>query len=402
MTRVKTSDAKAALTAIVEENVRQAAGNNKFVAKHEQPLLEPYPLERAELLRAEGGKGTRVEVEPLVQRTLADADVVWSKHNPASSPASARYLSKAEVKAIRAESPALGELTELAYQRAQGANSGQTARLAVQSFFKTYDFAADDETGQLPLAAGLPGATRLDGRAPSVRATLPAGVRGAFDLYAKLAEADIGNVYLQRAKIAGHEVYVVYGVTDGDPAFLEVFDKSGKPLTSARLNGTSAPMFDDELFGRVRFHPSVVHAEGLLTEEGLSEPEDQAAAGQPPSDWPGVARLSQGQLHYDPQSFRLTQIEIPLAKDDPRFEVAVAAFEYLFEASLKYRLIGTDEPFRLGALREGELVLGPFTRLDGKTYEVAKWRDIDDGSFTLYFERNAEGRLRLHTSQFDN
>lgn len=402
MTRVRTSDAKAALRAIAEENARTAAGGNTLVAKHEQPKLEPYLDERAEILRTEGGKGARVKEATLVSRTLADADLVWSKHNPESNPASARYLSKAEIKAITKESPALGALTQLAYQRVASGGSGEAARIAVQSFLAAYDLTPDEETGQRPLAKGLPGATVLNGFDPATRASLPAGIRSAFDLYGKLQTGDIGNAYLQRAKIGGHEVFVLYATTDGDPAFLEVFDELGKPITSARINADTIIGFD-EVFGRTRFHPTIVHQDGLLTEEGLSEPDEQDAFGQPRSDWPGLVRTSQGQLHYDAsQGYRLTQVEIPIAKDDPRFEVAVAAFEYLFETSLKYRIIGTEEPFRLGALREGELVLGPFTRTDGKTYEVAKWKDIDDGSFTLYFERTAEGRLRLHTSQFDN
>lgn len=39
---------------------------------------------------------------------------------------------------------------------------------------------------------------------------------------------------------------------------------------------------------------------------------------------------------------------------------------------------------------------------DRKTYLVADWRDIDDGSFTLYFERLASGKLRLAIEQFNN
>lgn len=402
MTRVKTTDAKAALATLVGENVSRAAAGNKLVAKHEEPALQDYARERAGLMRAEGGKGTRVEVDALVGRVLADADVVWSTHNPASNPASARYLSKAEIEAIAKESPPLGALTRAAYQRVRGGGAAEAARAAVQSFFSTYVFAPDEVTGQRPLAAGLPGAVVLNGFDPAVRAGLPAGVRQAFDLYGKLQTGDIGNANLQRAQIGGHDVYVLYATTDGDPAFLEVFDPSGKPITSARINADTIIGFD-EVFGRSRFHPTIVHVDGLLTEEGLSEPEEQDAQGQPRSDWPGLLRTSQGQLHYDAgQGYRLTQVELPIAKDDPRFEVAVAAFEYLFESSLKYRIIGTEEPFRLGAQREGELVLGPFTRPDGKTYEVAKWRDIDDGSFTLYFERTPDGRLRLHTSQFDN
>jgi hypothetical protein len=406
MTNVKSVDARLILEALIKDNAREAAGSNTLVSRPEEAKLVPYSAERAALMRAEGGRGARVKEQPLVERTLQDAQEIWSKYNPASNPASALYLSKAEIAAITEESSALGALTQLAYDRVRGGSSSSgidAARVAVQTFFKTYNFAADDVTGQLPLAAGLPGATVLDGRSAAVRGTLPGSVRESFDVYDKLSDADIGNVYLQRAQISGHQVYIVYGVTDGDPAFLEVFGATGQPVTSARLNGTSTPLFDDSFFGRPRFHPTIVREQGLLTEEGLSEPAEQIAAGQPLSNWPGVTRLSTGELHYDAgNTYRLTDVEIPMTKDDPRYDVAVAAFEYLWEMGLKYRIVGSTDPFRLGALREGELVLGPFTRNDGKTYEVAKWRDIDDGSFTLYFERTSGEQLRLHTSQFDN
>jgi hypothetical protein len=40
--------------------------------------------------------------------------------------------------------------------------------------------------------------------------------------------------------------------------------------------------------------------------------------------------------------------------------------------------------------------------VDGKTYEVADRKDIDDGSFTLYFDRTPEGRLELAIRQYNN
>ena len=53
--------------------------------------------------------------------------------------------------------------------------------------------------------------------------------------------------------------------------------------------------------------------------------------------------------------------------------------------------------------------LGTFTRADGKTYQVADWVDTSSASTgstgttamntTLYFDRTADGRLRLATIQ---
>jgi hypothetical protein len=235
-----------------------------------------------------------------------------------------------------------------------------------------------------------------------VRAKLAPDVRRAFDVYARLEDADVGRAYLQRATIAGHEVHVVYAATDGDPSFLEVFDAKGKPLTSARLDGEQILAWD-ELFGRARFHPRVARLDQPKNEEGLSEPPEQAAAGQPPSDWPGALRLEQGTLAYAPdRGYRLTTLDVPALAGAPQRELATAALEFLWEESLKYRVVGGAEPFTLGMLNQGTLALGAWARPDGKTYEVAKWRDIDDGSYTLYFDRAEGQRLRLATVQFDN
>jgi hypothetical protein len=401
MTRVKMTEARQALRALVEGEVAQAAGKDGVVSKRDEAKLDPFLAERSTALRAEGGKGTRVRADALVARTVADAEAVWTKFNPPGT-ADARFLSKGEVEQVASDTPALARLTRLAHVRAAEGPSPSGAKAAVEQFFGSFSFAPDDTTGVRPLAAGLPGATVLDGRAPAVRAKLAPDVRRAFDVYARLEDADVGRAYLQRATIGVHEVHVVYAATDGDPSFLEVFDAKGRPLTSARLDGDRVLAWD-EVFGRARFHPSVAQLDQPKNEEGLSEPADRAAAGQPPSDWPGALRLEQGTLGYDPsRGYRLTTIDAPALAGAPQRELATAALEFLWETSLKYRIVGGAEPFELGALKEGTLALGAWARPDGKTYEVAKWRDIDDGSFTLYFDRAEGQRLRLATIQFDN
>jgi hypothetical protein len=401
MTRVKMTDARQALRSLVEGEVAQAAGKDGIVSKRDEAKLDPFLVQRASALRVEGGKGTRVRADALVARSVADAEAVWTKFNPPGT-VDARFLSKGEVEQVASDTPALARLTRLAHVRAAGGSSPAEAKAAVEAFFATFAFAPDDLTGVRPLAAGLPGATVLDGRAPEVRAKLAPDVRRAFDVYARLEDADVGRAYLQRATIAGHEVHVVYAATDGDPSFLEVFDAKGKPLTSARLDGEQILAWD-ELFGRARFHPRVARLDQPKNEEGLSEPPEQAAAGQPPSDWPGALRLEQGTLAYAPdRGYRLTTLDVPALAGAPQRELATAALEFLWEESLKYRVVGGAEPFTLGMLNQGTLALGAWARPDGKTYEVAKWRDIDDGSYTLYFDRAEGQRLRLATVQFDN
>ncbi len=402
MTRVKTTDAQAALAQLVRERAEAAAGNNTVISRAEAQTLDPFLGRAAQAVRAEGGKGARVTVDALQARAVADAAPVWAKANPPGGVGGA-LLSRAEVRKIAQDDPALGALSQLAYLRASQASGSGDAASAVRSFFGSFDFTANEDTGQRPIHHPINGGTLIDARPifPANRASVPAAVLAAYDVYGRAMAADTATVTLQRTKIAGHDVYLVATGTDGDAGHLEVLDKKGAPLASARLHA-NALLGWDEVFGRTRFTPQLVALDAPASMEGYSEPETQLAAGQVPSDWPGDATLAQGQLHYDPTSTRLTTLSLPGVEGQPRHELAAAALEYLWERSLKFRVQGSDDPFLLGPLREGTMVLGSFTRPDGQTYEVADWRDIDDGSFTLYFDRTAEGRLKLAIEQFNN
>jgi hypothetical protein len=133
-------------------------------------------------------------------------------------------------------------------------------------------------------------------------------------------------------------------------------------------------------------------------DEGLSEPDELLAAGQVPRDWTPAVHLDKGFVRSANGAFTGFETTVPMTKEQK--EVATAAFAHLWDVALKHRMA---DPFELGALREGTLKVGRFKRSDdGKTYLVADWRDIDDASFTLYFERLASGKLRLAIEQFNN
>lgn len=135
-------------------------------------------------------------------------------------------------------------------------------------------------------------------------------------------------------------------------------------------------------------------------DEGLSEPDELLAAGQVPRDWVPAVAVDRGTLQHDGTKLVGFDTTVPLTP--AQAEVATAAFTFLFEQTFQYRVDG-PAPLELGPTRQGTLKLGDFTRSDdGKTYLVADWRDIDDASFTLYYQRVSDGRLRLAISQFNN
>jgi len=402
MVRVTVADATVALQELVTDAAKKAAGSNTLLSQAEQKTLDPFLGRAADRVRAAGGKGARVSVASLTSQAVTDAAQAWSLQNKPGS--GQKFLSQKEIQAVAAQDPALGALSKMAYLRVSQGTGGGDIKAAVTSFFDHYNFAnTDPDVGGHPLAQGLPGATRIDARPifPQNRASVPAGVLASYDFYNRAMENDWATVILQKAKIDGHDVFINYMTTDGDAQYLEIFDKKGAPVASARLNADTLLGWD-EVFGRTRFQEAMVWLDEFATQEGLSQPADAIAAGQVSPDWTGDLSLSQGRLHYN-EFYRLGRIDLPAAEGSPRHELALASFEYLWDRSLRARVQGGSEPFLLGSMREGTMELGAFTRpTDGKVFEVAKWKDIDDGSFTLYFDRTAEGRLKLAIEQFDN
>lgn len=370
MSKVKTADAFEGLRQVVIEKTQ--AG----------PEKDPFLRRVRDEVRADHSRATRTRV---VEHALEKAGQVWERHNPSSNAADARYFSDAELNAVTRDDPALGALSKLARMRAGQSEGSLAAAAAVRDFFDRYAFGPD-------LHAALPGGKKL-----SDASEAPAKVAESYNFYDRAEQAGWATTSLQRSKIAGHTVYIVYCSTDGDYGHLEVLDKKGAPLASARLSGDQLIGWD-EAFGRTRFSEAMVSLDAPKVEDGLSEAPERAAAGQAPQDWAGDLRLTQGRLRYDATG-RLGALELPQAVGSSRLELAAAAFEWLWGNSLKYRVQGSRDPFLLGEHRAGTLTLGSFTRGDGKTYEVADWRDIDDASFTLYFNRTAEGRLRMAAQQ---
>jgi hypothetical protein len=76
MTRVKTTDAAAALTTILSEQAKAAAGSNMLISKTEEQALNPVLQRAAIAIRDEGGKDTRVTVDAVVDRAATESVAV--------------------------------------------------------------------------------------------------------------------------------------------------------------------------------------------------------------------------------------------------------------------------------------------------------------------------------------
>jgi hypothetical protein len=117
MTRVKTQDVSTALTTILSEQAKAAAGNNTQISKTEEQTLTPVLQRAATALRDEGGRGTRVTVDAVVARATTDSMAVWGRFNANNQGRDGAWLSNDEVKDIARADPALGALTEQALLR---------------------------------------------------------------------------------------------------------------------------------------------------------------------------------------------------------------------------------------------------------------------------------------------
>ncbi len=104
MARVRTADVLATVNRTVQEQAAAAAGNNTLISHSEQTTL-PADLDAvAQAMRADGGPGTLVGVDALVQRaTSAIKDAVDS-----ANVRGAQWLSKVEIKALVEAQPAIG------------------------------------------------------------------------------------------------------------------------------------------------------------------------------------------------------------------------------------------------------------------------------------------------------
>ncbi|MEM9490356.1 MAG: hypothetical protein AAGC55_14515 [Myxococcota bacterium] len=391
---LRTEHAAAALRALLEENARKAADENTLIARGEESALHPFLMRFASIIRTEGGPGTLVRVDALVERAMAQAMAVWELYNAPSNERDARFLSLDEIAAIEAADLPLGALTRAARERAL-APADAALVTAVQAWFERPDF---DRTSFR--RDSLPGGGRVDVRVGQPeRDTVPALVAAAFDFYARAEAADIASVSLHRGTIDGHELWAVYTSTDGDDAYLEVLDRNGITVIGARYLADS--MIWDDFPGRVRLAPRWTRLDGYESEEGLHEPDERAAAGQPPMDWAGELRIDQGRI--DHVGALMGSVDFgELTLTDEQRDLAVAGLEMLWELHLRH-VVGNDErPLTLGGNAQGVLAVGPFTRsTSGETFLTADWRDIDNSSYVLYFDTGSFG-LRLRIQQYDN
>ena len=368
-----------ALRSCVHAEVTAVAQGNAFVSRREQRSLSAFLDDLADQIRAEGGRGARVRVDVLVERAVAEAVADWADRVP--------WLDEAGVRAVEAARPALGLLTR---KVAESLRPTQDIRAWFEAFdFRNRRFSVD----------GLPKGARVDAReGQPERHSVPGPVLAAFDFYFRAEQRDVGSVSLHRGVVAGRAVWAVYTSTDGDDAYLEVLDEGGRTLEGARLMAGELVAWDD-FDQRVRLSAVFLRLDDPAFEEGMSEPEERAAAGQPPMGWGGARKLLEGELRGR-RGFLVTAKFGEPALAPPDRNLAIAAFDYLWDVHLRHA--ANRGKVTLGPNAQGVLTIGPFVRCTtGERFLVADWRDIDDGSYVLYFRQSAD-RLVLATVQFDN
>ena len=375
-------DASGALWLQITREVTRAAGANRWVSRKEQRRLGPFLFRVAERLREEGGRGARVRSDLLVDRAVAEVQAAWRRARG--------WLTPEEQAAVAEADPEIG-----AWTAAVAATLGQDP---VRSWFDAFPFAT-----QRFAEEGLPDGRRVDARKGRAgRRGLPEALRDAFDFYHRAEAADLGSVSLHEGSVGGMALWAIFVTTDGDDAYLEVRDADGTLREGARLLAGSIVAWD-QFPGQVRLAPFWLRLDQPKHEEGLSEDFERAQAGQPSLGFKGELRIPDGRL--------VAREGVLVALDLGGFVLApglrpwvFAAFSWLWEVHLRHRA-GPPGPSG-GTVVEirsnGVLSVGPFLRRPTKqTFRVADWRDIDDGSYVLYFDSRAT-RPVLRIVQFDN
>lgn len=391
MPRFLTTDAAVTtLRQLFEAGAHVAADENTLIARDEQSDLHPYLRRIADELRADGGPGARVHVDALVDRAVHDALGVWNRHNPPGPGRDSLFLSLDEIDAISDEDPDLGAFTRAVRQHVLVPSVTLGAR--ARAWFDAFPWHA-----QSFVRTSLPEGRRVDARIGRPdRGLAPPEVVDAFDYYYRLEQADLGSVTLHAGALDGDVIWAVYATTDGDDRYLEVLDDGGNIVAGARFLADTVAW--DTFPGHTRLARLWTSLDRYAYEEGLHEPKERLDAGQPPWGWRGAYQTLEGALH--PRGALLDRVDFGASPppDDLR-DLAVAAFEYLWDVHLRHTVTG-DAPVRLGHGSQGVLTVGSFARIDG-TYLAADWRDIDDGSYVLYFQRTPLG-LQLKIQQYDN
>lgn len=384
--RIRVEEISQTLWGLLTAEAHIAAEENALIAREEQAALGPWLRRWADTLREERGKGTRVLVSNLVERAHAEALAVWSSYTGESA-RDATWFAQDEIAAVAREDPNLGELTVRAREAALRAPNPEVGPIV--AFFDML-FAREQPVSDV----GLPRGAAIDARrGEGGRSGLPTSVLESFDFYYRVEAGDWGTSRVYSGEL-GQAVWVVRFTTDGDTAGLEVFDQNGSWLAGRREFGRLSAW--DRLPLRTRLGAAWTAFDAPAREEGFSEPDERAAAGQPPLDWSSEAKVDSGQLTYEGRLLDAVEANI-----DPEWRpLAVAAFDYLWDVHLFFAA-DPDRPLELGPDAQGVLRLGRWTRKDGRTFLTADWRDIDDGSYVLYFLEEALG-LRLAIVQFDN
>ncbi|MEN0063900.1 MAG: hypothetical protein AAGA48_17235 [Myxococcota bacterium] len=344
-TSLNRSDAEVLLHTLIRREVARAASGNRWVSRKEQRGLPAALDAMAEQLRREAGPGSRLRADDLVERAAQELTTAFG-----------------------------------------------TQANTIRAWFESFDFVNRRFSEE-----SLPEGKRVDARSGQPgRRRVPTPVREAFDYYYRAERADIASVSLHRGRLAGRDLWAVYVSNDGNQQALEVLDPSGATLEGATL-------LEGELLGWDTFPRQVRLAAWLLAldppafEDGLSEPDERAAAGQVPLDWTDAEGMVEiGTLRGVSDLLVVMELSGPLSSGNR--ERVYAAFSYLWSVHLTHRAEKGVTPLQ----GNGVLRYGTFRRpTTGVTYWVADWRDIDDGSYVLYFSGEAS-RPVLSIVQFDN
>ncbi len=383
--RVSTSAAEAALARLISQYAEAAAGTNDLVSRREARSLHPFVRRADDELRADKTQFSRVRVDELAERAKTQALEVWRTFNPPDR--LGQSFTKDELEQVVKADPDLGGLSRAAFFAAGARTTAERTGLVRR-------FLEDNPGAGVLFERRMRFGERIDARVGEQgRRRLPPAVLESFDALFMAERADWGSVTAKAVRLAGFDLFAVHLGTDGDEGLLELYDQSGAPMLSARLWAGQVDRID-EYFGLGR-HAGSLSSLLARPAEGLEDPLEREAAGQIPLDWRADAIVNTGTLYHGPKGVTKIDLQPPLT--DEQALLARFALEVMYDRSLRYRAEG---PGPISFEDNASLALGEHVDpRDGQRYLVADYRDIDNDSRTLYFQRTCAGGLRLAVDQ---
>lgn len=387
-TLVQSTDAAAFVSERIKTAVLEAAGSDLQLSPSEAVELPQFIQPDFMVDQCAEPSSQSLSVEEVTGRAIESAISVLHAVNPPDQRGGA-ILSQKEVAEITKRAPSIGAMFSDAYVHLRSGVRPQPDMIEQPSAPPIEQLLAflENPGNMIRLSADAEFGTEIDARKNrSGRSGVPPEVLTGFD-HAQIAEEnDWGAVTLKTFELDGTSLYSIQFSPPDGHGYVELYDSMGVPLVSGRTCGNSF-LDPDAEFGLSRYVGELSFIPE--TTEGYSEDSERFEYGQILSTWQPEATVSTGSISHDGISVTGFSTEEPLS--DLFVGLVHFVLTLMYPRSLMNRAEG---PGPIDLMRNAIIRIG--THVDprnGERTETVDYADIDNDSYTFYFQRSANGVL---------